>query len=99
MMTGEIGKWSFVALLTLAAAASTTIFMVEKLVYFFVKLFPFDSFLSEDINGDKVDFRGAFIDEFLPVTKYYEENKSGYTALPTTVVTPAPAPAPAPTRG
>jgi hypothetical protein len=91
MMTGEVGSWSFVALLMLCAAASTTIFMVEKVVYFGVKFWPFEGVLEDDQNGEKVDFRGAFVEEFPKVTAEWY-NRSTYTALPTTVVAPAPEP-------
>jgi len=88
MMTGEVGKWSFVALLTLAAAASTTIFMVEKVIYFGVKFFPFDNMLTDGPDGEKVDFRGAFVQEFPVVTEWWDKQQV-YAPLPTTIAAPA----------
>jgi hypothetical protein len=83
MMTGSVGSWDFVSILLLCSAAMSTIFLSEKLVYFFVKFFPFESMLEEDIDGKKVDFRGAFVEEFVPVTKWWEDNKPKYQQIPT----------------
>lgn len=63
--------------------------MVEKVVYFGVKFWPFESVLEDDHEGKKVDFRGAFVEEFKTVTAEWY-NRSEYTPLPTTVVAPAP---------
>jgi hypothetical protein len=83
MMTGSVGSWDFVSILLLCSAAMSTIFLSEKFVYFFVKFFPFESMLEEDIDGKKVDFRGAFVEEFIPVTKWWEDNKPKYQQIPT----------------
>ena len=54
-----------------------------EVIYFGVKFFPFESMLEEDIDGKKVDFRGAFVEEFVPVTKWWEDNKPKYQQIPT----------------